>query len=490
MLQQTENTVSRINKVQHSAGTNNSQQTKAAEGSSDESFNDLLAALVSQGSQSVAGSPSAVDLAQKAAPIVKNQNQEEPAKSQQASSRSEEQQDSKASSENHDDQKSTNDQADAVAGSAQAQNAQQAPAKDVEKTDEGSAARSELKQDTKPQSEQATAQSDAAQANAAQSQTSGKSAQSTAPAAPQAAEKPLAPEAAAQAPAAAPEKNATSTDAAAKDAQAKAKAPAAVEPAVTQEAAEAAQPAQAAPEEVSLVKQIEVTNTGKEGAAVNTTAAVQAAAQAAKNGGQSAGQSGQDAAAQRQLSSATVDKMVKDVTTAAGALQTDKKASTSAKDTSSAQKTAAPRQAMIIDQIQKMLETASSQKKSGDTLVMRLDPPELGNMTVKMTVRGDTLHARIIPESSEVETVLRSKVNEVVQALSGSGMKAENIQVSIGREASETPMFNLQSGFQQSSKQGDQSQSAPRGFAGTTGGVAAISRESGSTVQSDTGWVA
>jgi flagellar hook-length control protein FliK len=70
-------------------------------------------------------------------------------------------------------------------------------------------------------------------------------------------------------------------------------------------------------------------------------------------------------------------------------------------------------------------------------MVVRLDPPELGSVTVRLSMRGEQMYARVVPENSEVETVLRERAQEIVQALSNSGVKAENINLTIGRESQE-----------------------------------------------------
>lgn len=88
-----------------------------------------------------------------------------------------------------------------------------------------------------------------------------------------------------------------------------------------------------------------------------------------------------------------------------------------------------------IETIQKMMETAV-QNRQGTTMVVRLDPPELGGVTVKMVHRGDQLYARLIPENSDVEATLKSRVQEIISSLVSSGIKQENINVSIGSDVS------------------------------------------------------
>jgi hypothetical protein len=93
-------------------------------------------------------------------------------------------------------------------------------------------------------------------------------------------------------------------------------------------------------------------------------------------------------------------------------------------------------QQKIVDQIRTVVQDAKNAAPAGK-LVFRLDPPELGAVTVKISQRGDQVFARIIPESSEVEGALRERAREIVNLLAGSGVKSENIHLSIGRESAD-----------------------------------------------------
>lgn len=89
-------------------------------------------------------------------------------------------------------------------------------------------------------------------------------------------------------------------------------------------------------------------------------------------------------------------------------------------------------QTKIIEQIQKALEVANSGRDT-NALVVRLDPPDLGQVTVKLVYRRDELFARFTPENPEVEALLRSKVADISSILlSGSSIKADNIHIAIG----------------------------------------------------------
>lgn len=99
------------------------------------------------------------------------------------------------------------------------------------------------------------------------------------------------------------------------------------------------------------------------------------------------------------------------------------------------------RQEAIINQINKLLDRAA-QAKDGSSFTVKIQPEELGEVLVKVTQRGDQLFARIVPEHKEVEQTVRVGINELVAQLINSGFRAENIHVSVGRESSETALFN------------------------------------------------
>ena len=100
-------------------------------------------------------------------------------------------------------------------------------------------------------------------------------------------------------------------------------------------------------------------------------------------------------------------------------------------------------QEKILQQIRDVMKKAS-QSADGNTMVVRLDPPELGNITVKVTQRDGQVFARIIPENADVEQLLRQRANEVTQALAAVGLRVDHVQLSIGRERSESETFRFQ----------------------------------------------
>lgn len=99
-------------------------------------------------------------------------------------------------------------------------------------------------------------------------------------------------------------------------------------------------------------------------------------------------------------------------------------------------------QAKLIEQMQDLLKRAA-QNRDGNSISVRVDPPELGMVTVKITQRDNQLFARITPDSPEVEAVLRNRVEDLTHVLMAAGLRLDQVHVSIGRERSEAEAFRL-----------------------------------------------
>ncbi|OVE80242.1 hypothetical protein BVY02_00830, partial [bacterium J17] len=106
-------------------------------------------------------------------------------------------------------------------------------------------------------------------------------------------------------------------------------------------------------------------------------------------------------------------------------------------------------QEKLVEKIKEMLSNAAVTRQN-NTMVLRVKPEHLGAMTVKITHKADQVSARITPDSPEVEALLRSKVGELAQVLAATGLKLENVQVSIGAERTESEMMFFQDLNQQS----------------------------------------
>jgi len=88
----------------------------------------------------------------------------------------------------------------------------------------------------------------------------------------------------------------------------------------------------------------------------------------------------------------------------------------------------------IIQRIQKVLD-GQIRTRDANTILLKLDPVELGQVRIKLTQRADELFARIMPERPDVEQLLKTRSQELNQILQQSGVKSENIHVTIGSDS-------------------------------------------------------
>jgi flagellar hook-length control protein FliK len=75
-----------------------------------------------------------------------------------------------------------------------------------------------------------------------------------------------------------------------------------------------------------------------------------------------------------------------------------------------------------------------ARSKDGKTISVRLDPPELGTVKIDVSFREGNLHARIVAESAQVNTMLREKSHELQGLLRRIGLDADKVSVSVGSE--------------------------------------------------------
>jgi flagellar hook-length control protein FliK len=87
----------------------------------------------------------------------------------------------------------------------------------------------------------------------------------------------------------------------------------------------------------------------------------------------------------------------------------------------------------VMERVEKILN-AASQTQEGTTLSFRLDPPDLGSVTVDISYARGELFARITAESNEVGAFLRERSAELQTALRKSGISADTIIVSVRGE--------------------------------------------------------
>lgn len=95
-----------------------------------------------------------------------------------------------------------------------------------------------------------------------------------------------------------------------------------------------------------------------------------------------------------------------------------------------------------LEKVKELLAKAT-QNRDGNSLTLKLNPRELGEITVKVTQRDNNIYARITPDSPEIESMLRHKAAELTQVLIQAGIKADQLHISIGQERTEAESFKF-----------------------------------------------
>lgn len=76
-----------------------------------------------------------------------------------------------------------------------------------------------------------------------------------------------------------------------------------------------------------------------------------------------------------------------------------------------------------------------ARSKDGSSLTFRLDPPQLGNLKVDVSLREGLLHARLTPESAQVAQLLRERAHELQASLRKLGLSVDSVSVSVSGDS-------------------------------------------------------
>ncbi|MBN2209343.1 MAG: flagellar hook-length control protein FliK [Candidatus Coatesbacteria bacterium] len=83
--------------------------------------------------------------------------------------------------------------------------------------------------------------------------------------------------------------------------------------------------------------------------------------------------------------------------------------------------------------------------KSGEQeMRIRLNPPELGAMRIRIRVAGEGVKANLLVERPQAQTLLEEGVPALMRALQEQGLKVDSLSVEVGH-GSDDPRFSSQS---------------------------------------------
>lgn len=145
---------------------------------------------------------------------------------------------------------------------------------------------------------------------------------------------------------------------------------------------------------------------------------------------------------------------------------------------------------VMIDKVKGVLEQAAI-NKTNDTITVKVEPANLGELTVKVSEKNGQIHAKITPESKEVEDILRSQSRELSMVIQALGYKEEDVQVSIGSASPDFYSSFSQSGGFSAEYGGLNKQAQKAGLASRNGGKeSGINIDNNLTSEDLVGWIA
>ena len=89
----------------------------------------------------------------------------------------------------------------------------------------------------------------------------------------------------------------------------------------------------------------------------------------------------------------------------------------------------------FVDKVKEVLQNAAV-NKTNDTISVKVDPPHLGEIQVRIKHKNGELFAKLTPENKEVEQVLKTKVSELSQVIQAIGFHSKDIHIQIGNDTS------------------------------------------------------
>jgi flagellar hook-length control protein FliK len=83
--------------------------------------------------------------------------------------------------------------------------------------------------------------------------------------------------------------------------------------------------------------------------------------------------------------------------------------------------------------IERLAADISTHVRQGQhEVTMRLEPPELGNLQIELSLEGDRLQARVTADMAEAGTLIQTHLPELRQALQAHNLNLVNVQVDLG----------------------------------------------------------
>ena len=175
-------------------------------------------------------------------------------------------------------------------------------------------------------------------------------------------------------------------------------------------------------------------------------------------------------------------------------LLADRSGAKKAAEVAEKSKTLMSRNAENTERIMKMLKDAA-RLRSGNQMSVRMDPPELGEIHLKLTHRAGEVFAKLTPESAELGEMLKTRMPEILKSLSSAGISLDNFHISIsGNSSAEVPLlsgaFSGEKGAGDPQMEGDKRQAKSKSGNSSGNGDSTASHERGAGAANADAWVA
>jgi flagellar hook-length control protein FliK len=108
----------------------------------------------------------------------------------------------------------------------------------------------------------------------------------------------------------------------------------------------------------------------------------------------------------------------------------------------------------MLERVESALKEAA-RTRDGKTISLKLEPVNLGQVKVDVSLRDGSLHARVTPQNKEVLTALREHSHELQGALRRLGLNVERVTVQVVGDSFQQSMQESKGFFDGKSFQGD-----------------------------------
>ncbi len=95
----------------------------------------------------------------------------------------------------------------------------------------------------------------------------------------------------------------------------------------------------------------------------------------------------------------------------------------------------------FIDKIKEALMKAAA-NKTNDTISVKVNPAHLGEIKVTVSHKNNEIYAKLVPESKEIEQILKTKSHELNAVIQALGFTPDSVHIQVGSEPNPNLSWN------------------------------------------------